>query len=283
MQRAATLFLSVALGGGLGLIAGQLASAADNAREPARQSDHPQLPNGFEMKDLSQTKQIREELAKVVDAAVTRDGFPKLIDNLAEENRDRYKDDYKKQDFGTVNGVIEKIHNDWKSKYGHDLDITKADNVFDDSYVIVQGVVTNANVAAANFPMPAVEKNADRERAELAAAREKGGSQAELVERDDLAKATGVALVKFPAMENLPDFTVSLIREKGEGWRVDVPLAPTSSQIHTQLSNQLTYFAKNPSQWPSDETQAYRMLSHRVAMALYNIHSPQDERNQQNQ
>ena len=289
MRKTASLILAVALGGGIGMLTAQLASAADPPREQARESERPQLPNGFEMKDprdgASQIDQIREELANVVQTALTKDDFAKLIDNLAEEDRDHYKGDYKTQDFGTLNGIIDQINKDWNKKYSHDFDIKGAKGVFDDSYVIVQGVVTNPNVAAANFPVPALkqaEARADQDREQLAAARQRGGGQAQLVERDDLQKSGGVALVRFPAMQDLPETTASLIREKGEGWRVDVPLATSSRQIHTELSNQLTYFAQKSSEWPSNETDAYRMAAHRVFMALYNVHAPQAESGERN-
>jgi len=287
MRKKSSLVLAMALGGGIGLIAAQLAPAADRERDPGReqaanQSDRPQLPNGFEMKDINQLDQIREQLANVVQVALTKDDFSKLIDNLAEEDRDHYKGDWKTQDFTTLNGIIEQIRNDWKQKYGHDFDIKGANGVFDDSYVTVQGVVTNAEVAAANFPVAAskqIEARADQGREQLAAARERGGGQAQLVERDDLQKSGGVALVRFPAMHGLPDLTASLIRESGKGWHVDVPLSTSSRQIHTELSNQLTYFARQSSEWPTNETDAYRMAANRVYMALYNIHEPKTDAN----
>ena len=285
MRKTASLILAVVLGGGIGMVTAQPASAADRdrgtdqqGRQQAQEADRPQLPNGFEMKDINQLDQIREELANIVQTALSKDDFPKLIDNLAEEARDHYKGDYKTQDFTTLNGIIDQIHNEWKQKYGHDFDIKGANGVFDDSYVTVQGVVTNAEVAAANFPVPAskqAEARADQDRAQLAAARERGGGQAQLVERDDLQKSGGVALVRFPAMQGLPELTASLIREKSHGWRVDVPLSTSSRQLHTEMSNQLTYFAQKSSEWPSNETDAYRMAAHRVCMALYNARAPE--------
>lgn len=287
MRKTSSLVLAIALGGGIGLLTAQLAPAANQAREQAReqanQSDRPQLPNGFEMKDINQLDQIREELANVVQVALTKDDFSKLIDNLAEEDRDHYKGDYKTQDFTTLNGIIEQIHNDWKQKYGHDFDIKGANGVFDDTYVTVQGVVTNPEVAAANFPVASTkqaEARADQGREQLAAARERGGSQAQLVERDDLQKSGGVALVRFPMMRDLPELTVSLIRERAKGWHVDVPLSTSSRQLHTELSNQLTYLGQKSSEWPSNETEAYRMAAHRVFMALYNVHEPKSGTNE---
>jgi hypothetical protein len=42
------------------------------------------------------------------------------------------------------------------------------------------------------------------------------------------------------------------------------------------LQNQLSYFARNSKQWPANETDAYRLLSHHVIMALYDVNTPQE-------
>jgi len=230
------------------------------------------LPNGFQQKDLNQIDNIRGELATVTQDAVTRGDFGKLIKNLAVVDRDRMKD-YSNQDFKVLDGVVGQINQEWKQKYGHDFDIKRASNVFTDRQTIVQGVVTDANVAAANFPVPAEAG----EQAHLAAAKEKGQQQgqAEQVERKDLQKSQGVALTRFPAEANLPELNCSMVEEGHGKWRIAVPASLTSQQIHTQLQNHLTYFGRDVKQWPDSEEMAYRQVAHHVLMALYDINAPQ--------
>lgn len=283
MHKAATYVLAGVIGVGVGLAGAHWASAAQaERRESKSEQAELKLPNGFQLKDLGQLDKIRGEVAKVTEYAFTRGAFGKIIDNLAHENRDRMQD-YKNQDFTTLDGVIAQLNKDWNQKYGHDFNIRKADNVFDDRYTIVQGVVTNPEVAAANWPVPPNEQmaKAGGDRAQVASERQRGDTQVQQVEADDLRKSNGVALMHFPSMQNLPDVTASLIDEKIRGWVFDIPTNITSQQLHTQLQNELTFFGQHVDRWPSDEVQAYRLAAHRVVLALYNVNPPEGERGQQ--
>jgi hypothetical protein len=183
--------------------------------------------------------------------------------------------DWKNQDFKTLDGVIRQIKKDWNAKYGHDFDIGKPKDLWTDNYTIVQGVVTDANVAAANFPVPAI---ANREGAQAAAHTEVG--QAQQVLAKDLQDSRGVALFRFAGgRERMPELTASLIEEGYSKWRFVIPLATTSQQLHTQLQNQLTYFGRDVGQWPAEEKDAYRMLAHRVAAAMYGWDESKAEKN----
>jgi len=272
MRRAATYVLAGLLGSTVGLSAANLVSAAPDQRESKAKQAEPKLPDGFQLKDLGQLDNVRDELAKVTEYAFTRGDFGKIIDQLAHENRDRMKD-YKNQDFTTLDGVIAQLNKDWNQKYGHDFNIRRANNVFDDRFTIVQGVVTNPQVAAANWPVPPNEQLArsSEERARVASERERGDTQVKDVQAADLQKSSGVALMRFRSFENLPEVTASLINEKGGGWVFDIPTNITAQQLHTQLQNHLTWFGQHVDQWPSDETQAYRMAAHHVLMALYDV------------
>ena len=75
-----------------------------------------------------------------------------------------------------------------------------------------------------------------------------------------------------PASRPFPEVTASLVEEGMIGkWHVAVPKAMTAQQLHTQLQNQLSYFGRDMNQWPANETDAYRMVSQRIVLALYNI------------
>lgn len=272
MSRTMAFALVAIVVGGLSMWAARPAFAADQTRDKAAQQAEPQLPNGFQLKDLGQLDNIRGELATVSQDAVTRGDFGKVIDNLATVNRDRMKD-YKNQDFKALDGIASQINQDWNRKYGHYFDIATAKNVFTDRQPIVQGVVTDAKVAAANFPVAAESG----EQAHLASSKEKGHQQgqAEQVEQKDLQESKGVALARFPSEANLPEITVSLIEEGSGTWRIAVPASITSQQIHTQLQNELSYFGRDINQWPADEAAAYRQVAHRVLMALYDVNAPE--------
>lgn len=283
MRRAASYVVAVLLGSTAGFLAGHSVAFGADQRESRAEQAELKLPDGFQLKDLGQLDNIRGQVAKVTEYAFTRGDFGRIIDQLAHENRDRMKD-YKNQDFTTLDGVIAQLNKDWNQKYGHEFNIRRAENVFDDRFTVVQGVVTNPQVAATNWPMPANEQlaAASRERAQVASERQRGDTQVEQVEAADLQKSSGVALFRFQSHENLPGVTASLIDEKG-GWVFDIPTNITSQQLHTQLQNQLTWFGQHVDQWPSDETQAYRMAAHRVLLALYDINPQQQQHSHERQ
>ena len=272
MRRAALYTVAIALTGMAGWQTIANAQAAQEREDrQAEQQAQPQLPDGFEMKDLKQLDNIRAEMAKTTEDALTRGDFGRVIGQLAVWNRDRMKD-YKNEDYKTLDGVIEQINMDWKQKYGHEFNIKRADNVFDDRFVTVQGVVTNPNAAAMNFPLPA-ERGAQLASNQQRAHEQEG--QVDQVIAKDLQDSKGVALVRFPGGSNIPNLTVSMIEEGHGSWYVALPASQTSQEIHAQLQNQLTYVGQNVSQWPTDEATAYRYVAHRVFMALYNVPAPE--------
>ena len=269
MRTAAPFALAATLGWGIAMTA-PVVGAADQIHKSQQNVDKAelQLPSGFKAKDLGQAQNIRGELATVTQDAVTRDDFGKIIDNLATEDRDRMKD-YKGQEFKVLDGVVNQIHLDWKQKYGHDLNAGKAKEAFSSRETVVQGTVSDAKVAAANFPASA-EAGAE---ARLASSKQK----AQLAEtaRKDLADGKGVALVRFPVEQMLPEVTASLIEEGNGTWRFAIPTGSSPQQIHRQLQDQLTYFGRDMKQWPANESDPYRMLSHHVIMALYDVNAPE--------
>jgi hypothetical protein len=276
MRRVVTYVVAAALAGlaGWQTFAGAGPVQRESQRDiQAGQQAQPQLPDGFQMKELHQIDNIRGELAKTTEYALTRGDFGKLIGELAVWNRDRMKD-YKNEDYKTLDGVIEQINMQWKQKYGHEFRIRHdSGSVFNDQFVIVQGVVTNPNAAAMNFPVPA-ERNA-----QLASERQRANQQegqVEQVEAKDLQKSKNVAIVRLPGGEAVHGLNASLVEEGMGSWYVALPPSQTARQIHTELQNHLTWFSQKSDQWPADENMAYRLAAHHVFMALYNV-NPQQE------
>jgi len=277
MRKSAIVTLSAALAAGVSFVVINPATAATAQQSSAKSAEANSLalPAGIAAKSLNQEQSIHASLRTVTQDALTRDDFGKIVDNFAAEDRDRMKD-YKSQDFKVLDGVINQISADWHQKYGHDFDIRTAKNVFAAPVEIAEGAVTDAKIAAGNFPAPAEMAGT----AKLASSVQKAIGDADQAIRKDLQDSKGVALVRLPAEGNLPEVTASLIQE-GSDWRIAVPDTLTSRQIHDQLQNQLTYFARDMKQWPSDETEAYRQFSHQVIMALYDVNAPKAEMRKQ--
>ena len=116
------------------------------------------------------------------------------------------------------------------------------------------------------------------------AAREQGGALGERrIEARNLEQGRDVALVRVPSGHGLPELTVSLIHEKPDAWRIDVPDQLSGQKLYDNLLNQLTRVGENTSQWPADKEDAYRHVSHCVLMAVLDVDANQPGQQQQSQ
>jgi hypothetical protein len=279
MRKTLPLVLAASLLSGIALVQAQQAQRATD-REEKNVAQQPSLPDGFQMKELKQIDNIRGRLVDVTNYALTRDNFGKVVDQLAVFNRDQMKN-WRDEDYKTLNGEIDQINKEWKAKYGDEFK-AKAD-MFDDRFMIVQGVVTDPNVAAMNFPVHPRGHEAQlaggHEQGNIDQAEKKGeerlereGSQVEHVTAQDLKDSKNIATLHFPESHGLPGVTSSLIEEGTIGkWHFAVPKSLTAQQLHQALQNQLSYIGRDVNQWPANETDAYHMVAHRVLLALYNI------------
>ena len=277
MRKAFSWTVAAALGVGIGFTSAQFVSAADEAqRTSARESENkaPEFPAGFQLKDVGDLNDIRGELGNVANKAVTKDDFGSLLSELTAQDKDRMKD-YKQQDFKTLDGVIDQFRKDWQAKYGHDFNIKDQTQVYGDQFKIIQGVVTDPAVALANWPVQSTAKSEARtgtDQARLAGSEQNREGAANDAKLD---KGREVAMVRIPASHGLPAVTASMIHEKPDHWRFDIPNNINSQEIHTQLQNHLTYLDQHKDMWPADENDAYRDVTHHVVAALYNVNAPQ--------
>jgi hypothetical protein len=275
MRRSIPLSLAVVLFGNVTLAQAQPGDPPTD-RPQNNLTQQPQLPDGFQMKELNQIDNIRERVADTVNYAMTQGDFGKVVDQLAVYNRDRTKD-WRNEDFKTLDGVIAQLNKDWNARYGHDFKIKR--DVLDDRYMIVQGVVTNPNVAAMNFPVPALgneaQQAASRERANQNDQNANDRGQADQVEAKDLQKSKNVATIRFPSETTPPSVTASMIEEGMIGhWRFALPASTTAQQLHMRLQNELSEFGRDTSKWPAAEADAQRIVAQRVILALYEAGTP---------
>ena len=87
----------------------------------------------------------------------------------------------------------------------------------------------------------------------------------------NLDKGRDVAIARFAASHDLPELTLSMVHELPAQWRFDIPKDRNGDQIHNDLLNQLNFIATHSENWPSDINEGYRMVAHRVLMALYGV------------
>jgi hypothetical protein len=228
------------------------------------------LPDGFTQTDLTDASGIKTGLVKLTERAVTKGDFNSLLAELALQDRERARE-FKNPDQAKLDNEIDRIQAAWKSKYNEEFSINDKNLIFDDSYQIIQGKVSDPNTAINNWPV-----NAGQPQAVGAADRNPtGGDVQRQITDAKLTKGRDVAVVRFPAVAGTREMTVSMIFHYPLFWRLDVPNDRTGEVIYNDLLGHLKYLADHSAQWPDDKLVAYRVVAHHAAAALYGLEAPQ--------
>lgn len=233
------------------------------------QAQPPHLPDGFVEKDEDAASGVKSTLVGLTNRAVTKDSYNSFFSSFLSELAKRDKD--RAQEFTGVNQdqlnqIIDRIQNQWQSKYGQSFDVSDKNLIFNDQFPIAQGEVSDPNTAAASaWPEPATTDQAVQAGA---------SSQQQQCNQKELTQGRAVAVISFPAGEGVPNMKVSLIHQALTGWYVDVPADRTGEQLYNDLTSHLNYIASHQDQWPADVNEGYRMVARHVAAALYGVPAP---------
>jgi len=281
MKRHVALTMAAMLtAGGLVWTGSSVLGADDPAAAPAVQPANDvgkflEMPAGIQTTDLKDEKAIKKELATIVSDAVDHNHFDNLINNLVKPEKDRMAD-AKKMDTTKLNEVIGEIRRSWKEKYGQDFDISRGDaeNVFNNQFAILEGEVTDPNLALNNWPVPVTPEVGAKPAAEQGHAIDISPNPNDA----KLDKGRTVALVRIPDSMAIPALKASLIHEHLVGWKLDIPNNITGQQLYDNLIKHLSYVNDHKDKWPSDVNEAYRDVAHHVFMALYDVNMPMHER-----
>jgi hypothetical protein len=226
------------------------------------------FPAGFINKELHEVDDIRGGLAGLTTDAVEKNHFDNFIGYLSKQDKTRIGD-FKNRDVTELNGRIEQIRTAWKAKYGKDFDLDKK-IVFNDSFAILQGEISDPALALTDWPVPVTAFEAMK--ASQLQRPDDDGKALKQAEADaKLDKGRNVALVRIPAGHGLPEMTVSMIHELPDQWRFDIPNDRTGQQIYDDLKTQLTYLGDHMNTLPADVNDAYRMVAHMSLAALYGV------------
>jgi len=91
----------------------------------------------------------------------------------------------------------------------------------------------------------------------------------------DTVAARDIAMVTIPASHGLPELQIKFVREGVTGgWRIDLPDNVDGATLQRSLTTHLNAVASMQAQWPADENEAYRAVSHHVLAAVQNVASP---------
>jgi len=212
---------------------------------------------------------IRDVLAQVAEASLTKGGLDDLVERLVDADRNRIGQNLQK-DNPDLDGRIDQFRKDWKAKYNQDFDIKNEEAAFPNNmFAITQGE-QGRNAAGA-----AVSVDAGRNAS--------GGASANVdvknntgVDRPDSAAADtnrndpgrNVATVQVAASHGLPALTVPMIHEAPDRWKIDVPDTVTGDKIKANVLAHLTAADEHKDQWPQDVNEAHALVTHHVLMAI---------------
>ncbi|MEO6436846.1 MAG: hypothetical protein ABIP55_13950 [Tepidisphaeraceae bacterium] len=223
--------------------------AADRAADAARTADTPN----------KNAEEIHDVLAQVAEAALTKNGLNDIAERFVDADRNRLgqnADALKNTE--EVDGRIAQIRTDWKAKYGQDFDIKDEDKVFGGFAMISEGEIGAPRTAGDRVAAPAEGVDAPKANTDGQTAADKNLND----------PGRNVATVTIPASHKMAELKVPMIHEAG-GWKIDIPDSVDAAKFSAGVKDALTKCGDMKAEWPADETEAYRAVTHSVLSALF--------------
>ncbi len=223
--------------------------------------------------------EIRTSVAGATEAAVTKGGFKDVVKHLVDADRTRLATYTSSDNFAKLDGRIESFQKDWKSKYGHDFNLTKnANAVLGDTFArISQGEIGEARTAA-GVEVPSNEPMVKAGTAE--ALKKSGVSNTDVnsgkMGGGDTNKDIGrnIASVVIPASAGMPEVAVPMIHELPNAWQIDLPDNIDGQKLEDNLLKHLTMVDEDRANWPADQFDAYRAVARHMMTAIMESDAP---------
>jgi hypothetical protein len=195
-------------------------------------------------------------LAQVSNASLTKGGLDDLLERFNDADRNRIgtwiKDKNNKDKLDILDGRIAQFQKDWKAKYGSDFKIHKDNEVFGNAmFTVIQGEIGKD--------------------AQLAGERVPAGDNTKTGKDQNLEKGRNVVYVDVGASHGLPELKIPLIHELPDMWKIDVPDSVTGQVLYDNVLKHLTMVNEHKDQWPSDENDGYRMVTHHLLMGIMDV------------
>lgn len=249
--------------------------SADRVKDAAKDAElRPfALPAGVTPKDLKEEGDVRNAFEAVTEGVMSNDAFDNIVNRLVDADRDRiskYKDT--NPDFKPLTDRIAWIERSFKEKYGKSFDLDEKVVFGTNNYVVVaQGEISDPQALIGHWP---VAPNAS---AVVAGAKKPAVNTAEQAEETakaaggdtNLNKGRNVAVARYPAGHGLPAVDASLIHELPDVWRFDLPDNVDGQKLTANLIAHLNQVGAKG--WPDDINEAYRIVAHRVLLAIYDV------------
>jgi len=225
-------------------------------------------------KQTEHAADVQKILAQVAEASVTKGGLDDMAERFVDADRNRLgqnQDALKNNQ--ALDGRVAQFEKDWKDKYGHEFKVSYPDKAYDQSFaMITEGEEAGARTASGkvnadtNTQTPPDQVNAsNKEGVDKPGVNTNGQTDADKNLND---KGRNMATVHIAASHGLPALDVPMIHEAG-GWKIDIPDSVDAAKLRDNVQTALTKVDENKAQWPADETEAQRAVTHQVLAAIF--------------
>lgn len=223
--------------------------AADATSDALRTSDTPN----------KNSEEINDVLAQVAEAALTKEGLDDMAERFVDADRNRIGQNQDALKNTTeLDGRIAQLRDDWKAKYSEDFDIGDEDKVYGGFAMIAEGEIGQPRTVGDRVAAPA--EGVDAPKANTS------GQTAADTNRNDPGR--NIATVTIAESHGLAAITIPMIHEAG-GWKLDLPDSVDAQKLNDGVKAALTKVGDAKDQWPADNTEAYRHVTHAVLAQLY--------------
>jgi hypothetical protein len=228
------------------------------------------------VKDLAPDyEDIRSTMGNVTETAFKSKGFGDFVGYFVDFDRNRLSKYAKETDFGDLNAKIDAFRTSWKTKYGHDFDITKQEVVYAENrcWIVQAEIGDSAKLASGKLTGPNAQLRADIDKRITGGQggdRKTGMDKPGTPEADKNLNDPGrnIALVTFPESHGLARVDVPFIHEMPDSLRIDLPDSVDGPRLRDNLMKHYTQMHEQMDKWPADENEAYTWVSHHVFLAL---------------
>lgn len=221
------------------------ARGVDNLRDNAREAGaRINAPKGTAA--APDAEGIRDVLAQVTEAALTKGGLDSIVERFIDADRNRIGPGAD-ADFADLDARIDQFRKDWKAKFNEDFDIKNEEAAFpEQSFSITQGEIgknaATGTTGADRPDSPAADANTND-------------------------PGRNIATIQVASSQGLGALTVPMVHEAPDRWKINVPDGLTAAKLKQNLLSHLNA-AGNSAQWPQDVNQAYAQVGHHVLMAV---------------
>jgi hypothetical protein len=244
--------------------AGRDANTIQRDREAGQAGDRGVMaPNGTAQ--APDAEDIRDVLAQLTEASLTKGGFDDLVERFVDADRNRIGN-YAEQEMADLDGLVEQFQKDWQAKYNQEFDIKNEELVFN-NVNILQGEIGGEARVAGDVN---VNRDGGKVEGDVNVDNRTGidlpGDKAADTNRNDPGR--NIATVNVTGVDGGKDLKLDLIHEMPDSWRLDLPDTVDGPKLRQNLMAHLKAAHEARDQWPADVNEGYRFVSYHVFKAL---------------